>query len=166
MSLHYADLLKGLSVDGPRISSLTAELASAVPAYLGVRAGQRLNRVTVSAESLTDFNTGQLWDRHLPQALASIGRVIEVEGPAARESLILCARTRAGWLNLNPALLCVVDTGRDGAASLQVCAFAKEGWISQRTAPGAIGRFKRALDLQGIAFRTETIIPLAPLSGD
>jgi len=121
-----------------------------IPSFLGVQAGQSLNHLTVHVQEFYNFNT--LDKKTLETALNSIGSVLTEKG--------YYFKTRAGWLNANPAVILVSADGEPLIKCLKVICFAKEGLINQKTATKAIKRFETALKNQRSEFFVKTIIPL------
>jgi|GEM_PF-2255779 hypothetical protein len=167
--MKISDLTAHITSNGLDLPSLGPSLGATLPAYLGASFGQQFNKLTTTLVSLSGFN--DLKQRHLLKAIGTIGSVLEDIAHAPNEThlndlSVLWAQVRAGWFNANPSLLVVVDGQKDRLESIEVMAFAKEGFISQKTAPGAIRRFEQALRKQEFDFDTETIVPLTPISTD
>ncbi len=131
------------------------DIFPAIPAFLGVQAGQQLNHVTVNAQELFNMEFEKTFEKVISEALLSIGTPLN--------DAEYYFQTRAGWLNANPAVICVLPDADLPEERLKVVAFAKEGWISQKTAIKAIERFKAALKKQGTGFDEKNILPLTRL---
>lgn len=165
--MKITDLTKVIAADLPSLGSV---FANGLPAYMGASFGQQLNKLTSAAVSLSDFDKDLMSSQKMVEAIGAVGIVMaEADGPEEEgtdDDFVLWARVRAGWLNANPALVAVIDGRKAGAGTIQVAAFAKEGFISQKTATGAIRRIERALENRGIAFKSETIVPQTVLDLD
>jgi hypothetical protein len=91
-----------------------------------------------------------------------INALKKIGSPVAEDGLSY--RTRAGWLNANPAVICVPDLPDfNEKGTLRVVAFAKEGLISQKTALKAVKRFDKSLKDIGVKFSSKTVVPLTKL---
>ncbi len=143
-------------------------LSHGFAAGMGVRAGQQFNQMTVFGRTFFGFNSENYPDAMIRAAMGKAGNILEQpEIEKKNENEPLWASTRAGWLWLNPALICVVkgQGGKEG----EFCAygFAKEGLISQKTAQGAVKRFQSALENQSTGFQTRELLPFTRInSGD
>jgi hypothetical protein len=142
------DLLKSYNVSLPVSGALGSFLA---PAFLGARAGQSLNHLTVCVEELSEL----VLPASDPDVFITAANRI---GKPADPSTPFCFTTRAGWLNANPAMICLFP--ETGNGKLTIAAFAKEGLISQKTAAKAISRYKTALADSGVTFAAKTRLPL------
>jgi hypothetical protein len=85
--------------------------------------------------------------RDLPEIIHrvgnSIGRVTAEHHGTSGGVSYFTIETRAGWLGVNQALLLVVI----GEKALGIHALAKEGWLDQKTAQGALAKFLRAMQI-------------------
>ncbi|WDP90885.1 MAG: hypothetical protein HUN04_14760 [Desulfobacter sp.] len=142
----------GIGIDTPWI-------VSALPSAMGARAGQQLNEMTVYAERLSNLSMPPDGEQALDDALRAIGNPMDNDASFQGRKGGCGVLTRAGWFNANPAL---VFFARNETKNMEatIMALAKEGWISQKTAPKAVLRFKKALIRQGIEFIATPILPL------
>jgi hypothetical protein len=128
--------------------------AFAMPAFLGVQAGQSLNDITVFAVEFYGFDCQD--KKEISDCLNKIGSPLAEDG--------LSYRTRAGWFNANPAVICVPDLPDfNQTGTFRAVAFAKEGFINQKTALKAVDRFKKSLQDIGAKFSSKNIVPLTRL---
>lgn len=144
------DLAEEIAAAGAIPSFSAGMLSSGLAAAMGAGYGQSLNQMTVAGERLSGLPGEAVAPEVIKRALSEIGMPLAVtnaDGP-------FWGQTRAGWLSLNPAILCVMPAD---AGCLLVYGFAKEGLISQKTARGAVRRLKAALENQGLAFEARTI---------
>ena len=126
----------------------------AIPSFLGVQAGQSLNDLTVFAEEFYGFDRSD--KKEISDCLNKIGSPLDGDG--------LSYQTRAGWLNANPAVLCVPDLPDfNKTGTVRAVAFAKEGVINQKTALKAVKRFEKSLQNIGAKFSSKNIVPLTRL---
>ena len=153
-------LLNGISELGLNLQLPDNLLLPAAPAFLGVQAGQSLNHVTAYGEVLKDLDFTNAGQFTIQNALKRIGSTINDDANSPLPENTFCYKTRAGWFNLNPALICVIPKESN---SLQVIAFAFEGLISQKTAQKALLRFTQALTALGIGYTSENLIPAGRL---
>jgi len=139
-------LFKGLDLG----LDLTDPLPAA-PGFLGARAGQALNHITVCARELTlALEPEQGIHDLVSKAALGVGKPL-VKGETQFYT------TRAGWLNANPALLGLF-AGPDADTCL-VMGLAREGWVNQNTAPKAITRLENALKEMGVNFSLKEVLP-------
>ena len=146
-------LISCLKAYGCDVTPPDAVGSSSVPSFLGVRAGQSLNHLTVYARHYSD---AALPDQAIERSLGSIGSAL-----ASDASLY---RTRAGWLCANPAVIWVTEPNQDMLSGFAAISFAREGLLNQKTAVGAVRRFENALKNQGGHFSAKTVIPLTRMA--
>ena len=152
--MQFCKLLEGLKDIDSGFKIPDAMFSFAIPSFLGVQAGQALNDLTVFIEEFYNFDLPQKED--IVKSLKKIGSPIDEEG--------LSYRTRAGWLNANPAVICVPDLQDfNGKGNCRVAAFAREGLINQKTAFKAVKRFEKSLQEIGAKFSSKTVVPLIRL---
>ncbi|MBN1957777.1 MAG: hypothetical protein JW773_06210 [Desulfuromonadales bacterium] len=126
----------------------------AIPSFLGVQAGQALNDVTVFVAEFYDFD--RLETQQVIDSLKTLGACLDEES---------CSyKIRAGWLNANPAVVCIPDLDEfPENGRFKAVAFAKEGFINQKTAFKAVKRLESTLYHIGITFRCKNVVPLTRL---
>ncbi len=128
------------------VDALTADLATiSTAAAHGSRWGQSFNRQHYAHETVRLETTPAEALETARRAAAAIGKILAEAADEETGAPTLLVRTRAGWLNLNPALLLVaVEADEDGTV-LKLTAAALEGLINQGTAGRAVRRFIQAL---------------------
>lgn len=122
-------------VDGVSAGALVGGLS----AKAGVDFGQGFNRMTVAEAEIKWKQAGDPEDR-IRRAGKTVGRVVSEEAGKNGGPSLFAIKTRAGWLNLNPAWLVLAVTGQ----GIRLVAMAREGLINQKTAAGALARFEKA----------------------
>jgi len=143
------------------IEMVTPLIDSVLPSALGARTGQKLNKITVWEEKLSDLSMPPFGEQAVHDALRAIGSPIDNEEAFKVPTRGCGVLTRAGWFNANPALVFfVLNDTRSTEATIM--ALAREGWISQKTAPKAALRFKKALAGQGVVFNSAPILSSTP----
>ena len=126
----------------------------AIPSFLGVKAGQSLNDLTVFIQEFYAFARPE--KQNIADGLNKIGSVMDEKG--------LAYKTRGGWFNANPAVICVPDLNAfSESAAFKAVAFAREGLINQKTAFKAVKRLEASLLDMGCKFSSKTVIPLTRL---
>lgn len=130
-----AGWLTEFGIDGGLVGGLSAKS--------GVDFGQSFHQMSTAQAVFTGAHDGD----DICRAASLIGRVLSEEVDESEACCLFVIETKSGWLNLNPAWLVII--ARDG--ELRVLGMAREGLISQRTAPGAIARFEAALQKAGPA---------------
>ena len=122
--------------------SLAADFAgTAAAAARGAQWGQSFNRQHYAHETVRVEGTPADALENARGAAAAIGRILAEALDEETGSPTLLVRTRAGWLNLNPALLLVAVEAEEDGAVLKLTAAALEGLINQGTAKGVLRRF-------------------------
>jgi len=150
--MEMSEIIEKFTEKGLDLPYLEDMVFPAIPAALGARFGQEMfGQLTVHSEIITGANKTPIARENVLNALGSIGSAVDPTVDDAPNDHFFYFQTRAGWLNANPALICVIDLS-DNQGGLQAAAFAKEGLISQKTALKAVARFKKALAGQGIEF--------------
>src|SRR6056297_3237646 len=98
--MQFGKLLEVLMKDAGAAFQIPAGLYSfAVPSFLGVRAGQALNDLTVSVDEFYGFEIPE--KQEIIVALNRIGSCLDEAG--------VSYKTRAGWFYANPAVICIPD---------------------------------------------------------
>jgi hypothetical protein len=127
----------------------------AIPSFLGVQAGQSLNDLTVFVQEFYAFARAE--KQNITDGLNRVGAIVDEEG--------LAYKTRAGWFNANPAIICIPDLNSfSESGAFKAVAFAKEGLINQKTAFKAVKRLEASLLDMGCKFSSKTVIPLTRLN--
>ena len=139
-----SERLTKLMIDGGIAEDFAADFAGAASAAArGVEWGRRFLRQSFAHETVPFEGSAEAARKSIEQAAGAIGKILAEEPDAT------LVATRAGWLNLNPAIvLAVVEPADDGVA-LQVTASAMEGLINQKTAEKAVRRFVDAVGRVG-----------------
>ena len=150
-------LLNALPVSGLNMGLSKMVSFPAIPSFLGVQAGQSLNHVTAAGELFSDLDFSNAGDHKIEDALRRIGSAIRDQSLQLPENTFFY-KTRAGWLNANPAMICVIPCS-DDPKCFQAITLALEGLINQKTAQKALLRFKKAMSNLGIGFCSQELIP-------
>ncbi len=152
--MQFSKLLEGLKDIDSGFKIPDAMFTFAIPSFLGVQAGQTLNDLTVFVEEFYNFDLPQ--KEVIVKCLNKIGTPIDEEG--------FSYQTRAGWFNANPAVICVPDLQElSETGNFRAAAFAREGFINQKTAFKAVKRFEKSLGDTGAGFSSKTVVPLTRL---
>ena len=139
-----SERLTKLMIDGGIAEDFAADFAGAASAAArGVEWGRKFLRQSFAHETVSFEGSADDARKAVQQAADLIGK------PLAEEPDAFLVATRAGWLNLNPAIVLAVVEPKDEGMALQVTASAMEGFINQKTAAGAVRRFVEALGQVG-----------------
>lgn len=126
-----------------------------IPAFLGAQAGQTLNHLTIHGIKIYQLKSDPPAKKAVQKALSAIGSPIDDDA--------WYYKTRGGWLNANPAVICALPFEKDGEDGFQIISIAREGLINQKTVVKVMKRFETALRQQDVAFLSDILIEMSRL---
>lgn len=131
-------LLNGASLAGDLLGPVGLAAAS------GAAFGARFHRLDQARERLTLIGFEENGHRRVEEALSRRLKAFQQRIAGART--VMAGTMGSGFLRLNPtACLVVLESAGEGATVLEICTFAKEGWINQKSARKAAHRLKSFL---------------------
>jgi hypothetical protein len=127
------------------IGGAVGGLRGAASGYLGAGLAARFLPTETCSASIEIDASAESTLRAAFEVLQSSGRLIDQPSDDCA-SPTLSATIGSGFLNMNPAVVCVsVEPVSPTACRATVTGAAKEGWIKQHTAEKAVNRVKAAL---------------------
>jgi hypothetical protein len=121
----------------------------AVSSLVGAReavqaSARRLKKNVLEVECRLEMPPRAAADR-VRHVLGELGRVLDLEGAGQNDDSQVVGLLRAGFFNLNPAVVTVTIRAADNGSRLVVRGAAKEGLIKQRAGEAAAERVAQAL---------------------